>query len=134
MINNEKLQAVIAAYKEYFPTHWSEEQYKWEAVLHFRDHWDINAEGFASMFSSATEETANLLTSVYFYPRGMMISFAKADPEAVRTMFIAPYDEIKDLGMHVESFHAASEQTRVKYDDRTWNHHYQNTNTNKSVH
>ena len=41
MINGEKLLLVIAAYKEYFPNHWKDEMYKWEAIQHFQNHWDI---------------------------------------------------------------------------------------------
>ena len=46
MINGEKLLLVIAAYKEYFPNHWKDEMYKWEAIQHFQNHWDINAKNF----------------------------------------------------------------------------------------
>ena len=84
MFNSEKLAAVIAAYKEYFPEHWKDEMYKWEAIQHFQKHWDINAESFLDMFMSATEKTYNLLANMNNYPRGMIKSFATADAETVR--------------------------------------------------
>ena len=43
MINLEKLQSVLTGYKDYFPKHWEDEKYKWEAVLHFQKHWDMDA-------------------------------------------------------------------------------------------
>ena len=35
----------------------NEEYYKWEAVKHFQENWDIDASDFASMFKEATKET-----------------------------------------------------------------------------
>ena len=49
-INHAKLQEVIAGYKQYFPTHIADEIYKWKAVKHFQDHWDIEAPDFLAMF------------------------------------------------------------------------------------
>lgn len=44
MFDQEKLVAVIAAYKKYFPNHWKDEKYKWEAIQSFQEHWNISAE------------------------------------------------------------------------------------------
>ncbi|MCJ7834971.1 EVE domain-containing protein [Cuneatibacter sp. NSJ-177] len=128
MINSEALSAVITAYKEYFPGHWVKEKYKWEAVKHFQSHWDLSAPNFASMLETATEKTDNLLTSGYFYPRTMILNFAKADPEAVRSMFQNLYDETKSLSSRVDWFQSESDRLRIKYDDGHWKQHYQNTN------
>lgn len=128
MINNEKLAKVIAAYKEYFPEHWDDEKYKWEAIKHFQVNWDINAPDFTAMFEAATAKAYNLLTSAYFYPRGMIFELTKVDKEAVRSMFIALYDETKNLETRVDEFQASSEALRVKYGEKNWKNHYQNTN------
>ena len=40
------------------------------------------------MFMESTEKTYNLLANMNNYPKGMIKSFAMADPEAVRSMFI----------------------------------------------
>lgn len=87
MIDLNKLRNVLAGYKTAFPSHWNDEKYKWEAVKYFQDHWDIEADDFGGMFKSATEKTYNLLASGYYYPRQMIINFAKADNKAVRQMF-----------------------------------------------
>ena len=128
MINLEKLAPIIEGYKTYFPEHWKNEQYKWEAVKHFQDNWDIEAEDFGAMFKKATEKAGNLLGSAHSYPRGMILEFAKADNEAVRQMFIKLYDESVDLSERIETFVNTSEELRIKYNDGTWNNHYQNTN------
>lgn len=62
MINLNKIVSVIEGYKQYFPEHWEDEKYKWEAVKHFQDNWDIEAENFGTMFKKATDKTFNLIT------------------------------------------------------------------------
>ena len=128
MIDIVKLRPILAGYKAYFPSHWDDEKYKWEAIKHFQDHWNIDAENFGEMFKEATDKTFNLLASGYAYPRGMMINFAKADDAAARQMFRDLFDESRDLAERVDAFQTASEAIRAKYDDGTWRNHYQNTN------
>lgn len=128
MIDLDKLNPILEGYKAYFPDYWDDEKYKWEAVKHFQDHWNIDAESFGEMFKQATDKTFNLLASGYAYPRGMITNFAKADDEATRSMFRNLFDESQDLGVRVDAFRTASEELRAKYDDGTWRNHYQNTN------
>lgn len=128
MFNDEKLSAVIAAYKEYFPEHWKDEMYKWEAIQHFQNNWKVDAENFLDMFMEATDKTYNLLANMNNYPRGMMRSFAMADSEAVRVMFMNLFDETKDLAERIDQFMTSAEELRVRYDDGTWRQHYQTAN------
>lgn len=131
MIDYEKLQPALEGYKNYFPTHFggeSAEKYKWEAVKHFQDHWDIDAENFGDMFRKATEKTFNLLASGYSYPREVIINFARSDDEATRDMFRDLFDESKDLETRAEAFRSASENMRAKYDYRVGRNHYQSMN------
>ncbi len=127
-MDRTKLEQVLEGYISYFPSHWKDEKYKWEAIKHFRDHWDVEAENFGEMFKKATEKTFNLLASGYAYPRTMIVNFAKADDEAVRQMFRGLMDETHDLKERVKSFMDEAETIREKYDDGTWRNHYQNTN------
>ena len=46
MIEKGSFADVIAAYKKYFPHHFKDEKYKWEAIKHFRNHWNIHAPNF----------------------------------------------------------------------------------------
>ena len=131
MINYEKLEPLIGEYSKYFHTHFegeANEKYKWEAVKWFQDHWNTDAENFGEMFKEATDKTYNLLASGYAYPRGMIINFAAADDDTTREMFRALFDESVDLASRVDTFQAAAEDMRAKYDDGTWRNHYQNTN------
>lgn len=128
MVDVQKLAVVIAAYKEYFPAHWKDEMYKWEAIQHFQKNWDINSEKFLDMFIMATDKTFNLLANMNNYPRGMIKAFAMADAEAVRAMFINLFDDSKNLAERIEMFQVSAEELRVKYDDGTWRQHYQTPN------
>ena len=128
MIKIEKLKQILEGYKAYFPSRWEDEKYKWEAIKHFQDHWNIDAENFGEMFKQATDKTYNLLASGYAYPRSMITNFAKADDEATRAMFRDLFDESVNLAFRVDAFQNAAENLRAKYDDGTWRNHYQNTN------
>ena len=129
MIDRNIIKDVIIAYKESLPNHWKGEKYKWEAVKHFQNHWDINAEDFAEMFERATQKTKNLLASGYFYPRTMIINLAKQDAEAIRAMFIDLFNESKDLSERIDNFREEAENLRKKHDDGSMKNHYQNTNS-----
>lgn len=50
MIDTVKLRPILAGYKAYFLSHWDDEKYKWEAIKHFQDHWNIETENFGEMF------------------------------------------------------------------------------------
>mgnify|MGYP000994314647 FL=1 len=65
MIDIEKLKDILEGYKTYFPGHFNDEKYKWEAVKCFQDNWNIDAPNFGDMFRIATDKTDNLLTSGY---------------------------------------------------------------------
>ena len=81
MINTNKLKLVLAAFRKDFHvkspdegnlTHWEAEQYKWIAVKHFQEHWDIDAPDFEAMFTEATAKHVNLLVSQNYFPRGIV--------------------------------------------------------------
>lgn len=105
MFDQSRLKDVLISYKQNFvPTHWEEEKYKWEAVKWFQSHWDINAPDFAAMLSCSLEKTYNLLTSANNFPKGMILGFAAAAPEEVRAMFLALFDESKDILERIDAF------------------------------
>ncbi|WP_432631191.1 AAA family ATPase [Brotaphodocola sp.] len=128
MFHPENLAEILSAYKEYFPEHWNRGRYKWRAILHFQRYWDLEADDFRQMFMKATEKTANLLANRSNYPRRMISQFASADAEAVRSMFRSLFDESEDLALRIGQFQASADWLRMKYDDGTWNHHYQMAN------
>lgn len=128
MINVEELKKILEEYKSYFPDHWDDEKYKWEAIKHFQDNWDIDASNFGEMFDEATGKTHNLLASGFSYPKAMIVNFAEADDEATRQMFRELYDESRDLEERVESFINAAETLRATHGEEMWGQHFQSTN------
>lgn len=128
MINVEKLKTFIEKYKKDFHKLWKQEQFKWKAVKHFQDHWDINAPDFKTMFSQATAKTYSLLASKNNFPRSMIEFFATVDSGATRALFINLYDESKGITKRVEAFRTEAERLRVKYDDGKKASHYQDQN------
>ena len=128
MINVEKLGAVVTEYKKDFKENWKNERFKWVAVKHFQDNWDINAPDFRGMFKEATAKTSSLLTAMNNFPRQMVDFFAAADAEATRAMFISLFDESKDLLERVIKFESEAEALRAKYDDGSKKQHFQRLN------
>lgn len=138
MINTDKMNRVLASYREDFnkpkpnhgnQTHWEDEQYKWIAVKHFIDHWDIDAPDFGAMFREATAKHINLLDSMNYFPRGMILEFAKVDQEAVRSMFKNLFNEGTSVVDRVNNFIATAEKLRAQYGGTGWKSHYQNVNS-----
>ena len=128
MIDLVKLEPVLSGYQTYFPKHWPHvEDFKWEAAQHFHDHWKIDAADFGEMFKEATAKVFSLLDTGYAYPRAMILNFAAADCEATRAMFRSLFDESTELSQRITAFQAATEEIRTKYNDGSWNNHYQNT-------
>ena len=125
MIHPDKLNTGIILYKRAFLKRWESEKFKWEAVKHFQDNWNIDAINFGDMFMNATEQTSVLLTSNNNYPRGMIGDFAKADDTATRAMFINLFDETKELFERIEAFQLDAESLREKYGNVEWKQHYQ---------
>ena len=130
MIDHAKLEPVLSGYQTYFPKNWPHgEDFKWEAAQQFHDHWDINAADFGEMFKAATAKVFSLLDTGYAYPRAIILNFAAADCEATRAMFRSLFDESIELSPRITAFQAAAEALRIKYNDGSWNNHYQNTST-----
>lgn len=128
MIDHAKLEPVLSGYQTYFPKYWPHgEDFKWEAAQQFHDHWDINAADFGEMFKAATAKVFSLLDTGYAYPRAMILNFAAADCEATRAMFRSLFEESIELSPRITAFQAAAEALRIKYNDGSWNNHYQNT-------
>lgn len=138
MINKDKLALVLADYRKNFnekkselkdKTHWDDEKYKWIMVKHFQDHWDVNAKDFASMFREATAKHLNILTARNYFPRGMILDFAAADPEAVRKMFMDLFNESVSIVDRINGFISEADRLRVTYGADKWKSHYQNINS-----
>lgn len=128
MFNKSILEKVLAQYKQDFVlTQWKNENYKWKAVKQFQDNWDVNASDFSEMLSRSLEKTYNLLASANNFPKAMMSEFAKAAPEEVRAMFIALFDESRDVFERMDEFKHQSSVLLEKYGNGAAQHYqYEN--------
>lgn len=89
-MNTKMFNAVYDFYKSHYSQIEKQELYKWKAVVHFREHWDIDAEDFPDMLEEALSETKNLMSAGKYYPRGMILWAAQQEPEKVRESFRQP--------------------------------------------
>ena len=87
----------------------------------------MNASDFSEMLSRSLEKTYNLLASANNFPKGMMSEFAKAAPEEVRAMFIALFDESRDVFERMDEFKHQSSVLLEKYGNGAAQHYqYEN--------
>lgn len=128
MFDASHLQAALAKYKQDFTKmQWGNEKYKWEAIKHFQDHWDINAPDFTDMLARALSKTYNLLASMKYYPAKMIEHLANDAPEEVRAMFMALFDESDDVVSRIMAFKDRSTALFEKNDNLTGQHYqYEN--------
>lgn len=131
MIDRNRLKEVLIEYKKVFVSQqWPNEKYKWEAVKCFQDNWDIDALDFHEMLNKALGKTMNLLMSINYYPKGMLLIFAKAAPEEVRSLFIELFDESLDVIQRIEDFKLKSTSLLKKYGNGAAQHYqYENAIT-----
>lgn len=127
MLNTVVLDNIISEYIDGFDSR-KNELFKWKAVKHFQENWDIDAADFASMLKNSLSKTDTLLTTRYALTAGMILNFAKADSEATREMFRNLFDESVDLARRVKAFIESSEVMRKKYGEKEWKSHFQNVN------
>ena len=136
MIDQAKLQDVLRCYKRDFVSfvwndkdykRWNDEKFKWEAVQCFKDHWAIDAEDFSLMLKQSLAKTKNLLATAGHFPRGMIEGFAQSAPEEVRAMFIALFDENRDVYERISEFKQQSSVMLEKYGgDAKQHYQYEN--------
>jgi hypothetical protein len=128
MLEKFRLQEALVKYKQDFVSiQWGNEKYKWEAVKFFQDNWDVNAADFAAMLTRSLSKTYNLLASMNNFPARMIVKFAETAPEEVRAMFIALFDESKDVVTRITEFKDQSSILLEKYGNGAGQHYqYEN--------
>ena len=119
MFDAMKLKKVLVRYKQDFVSRWKNEKFKWEAIKCFQENWDVNAPDFSEMLNRSLDKTLNLLDTSWKYSKDAIIGYAKAAPEEVRSMFIALFDESKDILERMYTFKqqlASLDKKNYRYD------------------
>lgn len=114
-MNIQLLRQYIAEYKQNFDYINSEELYKWKAVKHFQDNWNIDADDFPAMLKNAIKKTVNLLKSGQYFPLRMIMNFAEREPETIRELFKTLYDENLDIEERITNFQTTTYQLNERY-------------------
>jgi len=87
------------------------ELYKWEAVKHFQDHFDIESDNFSSMLKNSLNKQSNLL----YLTASTIFSIAEEYKEQVRSAFKILFDETQDLQLRVLQFSETCELLASEY-------------------
>ena len=99
---NKMVENLIERYKEFKRKQGhSDEFYKYEAIKHFQDNWDINAEDFGKMLKASLGMHVNLIYNLAYTSINFL---AKKKPDKIRKLFIQLFDESIDLGARVKRF------------------------------
>ena len=87
---NEKINELIEHYTTILQKDPNNENevYKWYAIAHFQQHWDINATDFYEMFKESFRKRGNL---VYQNSFSFLDALGKYFPEQLRNLFIIVY-------------------------------------------
>ena len=127
-IDESKLYSLIEIFKEGFKENFLEEKYKWEAVKHFQDNWNIDAEDFPTMLSYALSKTGNLLAATNFFPRRMIKQYATRFTKEVKGLFEELFNESLDLKERIDAFIAGIEYIHKQWNGNGTLNHYQTFN------
>ena len=124
------IQDVISFYKSNFQKYWEWEKYKWVAVKHFQDNWNIDAVDFAGMLEESFSLTYNLLQGGMYYAYKMVCTLARQDPEKMRNLFRRLYDENLPLVERLQPFRTGCDELMEAYrenapDPEKAKNHYQ---------
>lgn len=127
-IDPVKLSELINIYKADFKKCIPDEIYKWEEVKRFQDNWDLEADDFADMLERSLTKT-NLLDARMFYPRSVIIEFARRYESDVRALFSILFDEQQNLLDRIEIFKTGIVDLHKKWNPKGGKNHFQNANS-----
>ena len=127
MFDKSDFDIFLSKYITVLENRWEGEKYKLKAIKCFQDNWNINAKDFHEMLERSLRDTHNLLSSINYYPRKMIIDFASKFPNEVREMFANLFDESKNVVERIEKFKEDS-STILKQYNGIFKNHYQTEN------
>ncbi|PHR46549.1 MAG: hypothetical protein COA32_10415 [Fluviicola sp.] len=99
------------------------EIYKWEAIEHFQEHWDLSADDFYTMFSDSFKKKENLIYQNSF---GFLNKLALHLPNEAKSLFSQLYDETISISDRIKNHQDKSdellEKLKVKLDKPNFSH------------
>lgn len=114
------IEDLIKRYKEFkIKEGHSEEFYKYEAVLHFRQNWKLDATNFAEMLKNSISKQENLM---YNLAVSGINSVAEKEPQKTKSLFIELFDESKDLQIRLSTFQKGVDELIKSIDPKLGGH------------
>ncbi len=127
-MNAQLIRQQIASYKSYINSREYRDNYKWEALQHFQDNWNINAPDFKTMYDKSLFESPlhNVWKQKNWYPKEIMLRFIDLNVDMVRQLFRNLFDEDFHLGLRIEMVHQQCEDLfkELQQKDRKVMDHY----------
>lgn len=108
----------VAYYKQNIEKCWKDESYKWIAVKHFQDKWDIESEDFPGMLEESISQADNLLQGGMYYASKMICTLAKQNPGKMRDMFSILFDERLPLIERFQPFQTGCDEVLQEYQEQ----------------
>ena len=105
-----KIQEIIKLYKEDFSRIDEEERYKWVAVKHFQDNWNLEAQDFTDMLERSFAKHVNLLAGNMYWPLAMLLFFTRQHTDEMRKLFRMLYDESQPIHERIDQFQKQTNQ------------------------
>lgn len=105
-----QLAEKLAPYIDWYKRNWEYlqqedmEGYKWTAMKHFQDSFDIDADDLAENLKEALSKEENLLSGPMYMPKSLLIKNARHSQEEVRAALVALFDESKSIYERVDEF------------------------------
>jgi 5-methylcytosine-specific restriction protein B len=126
-IDTAIIKKYIDLYKADFPRIDSEERFKWIAVKHFQDYWNIEAPDFADMLRRAFAKHDGLLDAGVARPLSVMLLFARREPETVRALYRTLFDESLPLERRISEFTEGTQLfvDKMRQEDASWKNTFQ---------
>ncbi len=96
------IKNLIKRYKNFKREHGhSAEFYKYKAIKHFQENWNIDADDFSQMLKESLGKHKNLIYNLAFTSINFL---AKENPDKISKLFIQLFDESIDLETRVKNF------------------------------
>lgn len=103
----KKIQQYLQQYKSFLKSRDAYQNlYKWEALQHFQNNWDMDAPDLAGMYDRSLQcsQTKRLWKREAYYPKQMMLKFIDLEPDYIRLMFKDLFNEKKDIEGRIDRF------------------------------
>ena len=126
-MNLERLNKLVEIYIDKFEMLNNAEHYenmKWEAIHHYKNHFDLNAPDFYEMFKNAMMKSSIIINNGTVQPINGILKLIAHEPETMRALFAMLYaDDNGDVDQRqdrIEKFVDEANKLLEKYERGKW--------------